>query len=231
MQIYLTPIDAEGGGFEFPSLPQNIRLQLETNYQTYNIISLGEVKIPRGTACEKVSWEGQFWGEPRKGMENINTKWRSPKKCESILKGWYRKGTRLRLLITETTINMDVTISNFEPEIEGGFGDIKYSIDFAQYRDLKMYTASEMNVTTYEKKTTPRAKGSEKKSTSSGTSYTIKQGDNLWAIARKAYGDGSKMSKIYEANAEVLDAAARKYGRKDSDKGYWIYPGVQIVIP
>ncbi|MBU2570360.1 MAG: peptidoglycan-binding protein LysM [Gammaproteobacteria bacterium] len=49
--------------------------------------------------------------------------------------------------------------------------------------------------------------------------YTIEKGDTLWKIAEKAYDNGSKYQKIFEANREVI---------KDPDK---IYPGQKIRIP
>lgn len=49
--------------------------------------------------------------------------------------------------------------------------------------------------------------------------YTIEKGDTLWKIAEKAYGNGSKYQKIFEANREVI---------KDPDK---IYPGQKIRVP
>lgn len=49
--------------------------------------------------------------------------------------------------------------------------------------------------------------------------YTIKKGDTLWAISEDFYKDGSKYTKIVEANLEVI---------KDADK---IYPGQTIRIP
>ena len=49
--------------------------------------------------------------------------------------------------------------------------------------------------------------------------YTIKEGDTLWAIAQKYYGDGNKYQVIVEENLEVI---------KDADK---IYPGQTIRIP
>ena len=48
--------------------------------------------------------------------------------------------------------------------------------------------------------------------------YEIQKGDTLWAIAQKFYGDGSKYTKIFEDNKEVI---------KDPDK---IYPGQKIRI-
>jgi nucleoid-associated protein YgaU len=49
--------------------------------------------------------------------------------------------------------------------------------------------------------------------------YTIQKGDTLWGIAADQYKDGSKYTKIVEANLEVI---------KDADK---IYPGQAIRIP
>ncbi len=51
------------------------------------------------------------------------------------------------------------------------------------------------------------------------TFYTIEEGDTLWTIASKHYGDGNKYQAIVEANLEVI---------KDADK---IYPGQTIRIP
>jgi nucleoid-associated protein YgaU len=49
--------------------------------------------------------------------------------------------------------------------------------------------------------------------------YIIEKGDNLWKIAEKAYGNGSKHNVIFEANREVI---------QDPDK---IFPGQKIRIP
>ena len=45
------------------------------------------------------------------------------------------------------------------------------------------------------------------------------KGDSLSKIAQRAYGDGNKWSKIYEANKDVI---------KDPDL---IYPGQSLRIP
>ena len=61
--------------------------------------------------------------------------------------------------------------------------------------------------------------------------YTIVKGDSLWKIAQKQYGDGSQWKKIYDANKDAIESAAKKYGKKSSDSGKWIYPGVSLIIP
>ena len=51
------------------------------------------------------------------------------------------------------------------------------------------------------------------------TTHTVEKGDTLWAVASKAYGDGSKYPVIFEANKPML---------KDPDE---IYPGQVLRIP
>ncbi|MBL6432128.1 MAG: peptidoglycan-binding protein LysM [Alphaproteobacteria bacterium] len=51
------------------------------------------------------------------------------------------------------------------------------------------------------------------------TFHTVAKGDTLWAVASKAYGDGSKYMAIFEANKPMLS---------DPDK---IYPGQVLRIP
>ncbi|PLX38327.1 MAG: peptidoglycan-binding protein LysM [Hyphomicrobiales bacterium] len=51
------------------------------------------------------------------------------------------------------------------------------------------------------------------------TFHTVEKGDTLWAVAKKAYGDGSKYNAIFEANRPMLS---------DPDK---IYPGQVLRIP
>lgn len=52
-----------------------------------------------------------------------------------------------------------------------------------------------------------------------GGSYTVQSGDTLWNIAETVYGDGSKYSKIFDANTELLESPDQ------------IFPGQRLVIP
>lgn len=66
--------------------------------------------------------------------------------------------------------------------------------------------------------------------------YTILKGDTLWAISSKHYGTPTRWSQIYNANAGVIEAAARAHGKSSSrgpngTNGWWIYPGTVLVIP
>ena len=61
--------------------------------------------------------------------------------------------------------------------------------------------------------------------------YTVKQGDNLWDIARVQLGNGARQTEIYNLNKAAIEAAAKKYGRSSSSNGWWIYPGTVLKLP
>lgn len=55
---------------------------------------------------------------------------------------------------------------------------------------------------------------------SSGQTYTVKSGDNLWNIAKQYYGSGAMYTKIYEANKDLIGGNPNL-----------IFPGQQLIIP
>lgn len=64
MDIYLTP--SGGSRIQFPMLPEAITMGADAKFMTYSIISLGDVKLPRGQGTKEISWSGMFPGAARK---------------------------------------------------------------------------------------------------------------------------------------------------------------------
>lgn len=227
MDIYLTETGSGGRRFTFPGLPERIKVKNMTNYQSYDIISLGTVKLPQGIDPTMISWDGVFWGTFKR-RESIVKRWVKPSECEKTLKNWQEKGSVLRLMVTGTNINIDVTISSFTCEEAGGYGNKEYTIEFVQYKSLKVYTTDELNIVQFVKKTKTRP---EPAAPTGKGNYTVKSGDTLWAIANSYYGNGTQWTKIYDANAGTIEEEAKKHGKSSSDHGHWIWPGEVLTIP
>lgn len=61
--------------------------------------------------------------------------------------------------------------------------------------------------------------------------HTVVYGDNLWNLAKRYFGAGNKFKLIYDANIEAIEGIRKKKGNSRHYKGYWILPGMKLVIP
>ena len=227
MDITLIPA-GNGAKFMFPALPEKVQGKYESKYQSFDLISQGTVKIPRGTGVAEFSWSGVFFGASKKDEPIVRKNhWKDPAECVKILTDFMKNETVLNLIVTETWINVDVTISSFQPEAVGAYGNIAYSITFVEKKPLRIYSTDELQ-TVKAQKTKPR---NDTKNPSTGTTYTVVSGDALWAIAKKKLGSSSKWPQIYQANTDTIEAWAKKHGKISSDHGHWIWPGEVLTIP
>lgn len=206
-----------------PWLPEEIDFESGgTIRTTYEIMNKGPVEVPTGSGLCGYSWESEFPGKYRTDDSMMRGSWKDPKTYHNILEDWKAKGTPLNLLVTGYPINKDVILDDYNGKAAGGFGDIVYEIKFIEDRDITIKST---------KVKASESSSSTKRTATQTTKYTIKKGDTLWAIAKKHLGAGSKWETIYNANKEIIESTAKKYGKKSSNRGHWIYPGVTLTIP
>ena len=221
-----------GSKFTFPALPEKVQGKYGAKYQSFDIISQGTVKVPKGTDVAEFTWDGVFFGESKRNEPIVKkNSWKEPNECVKILSNFMKNETVLNLIVTETWINVDVTISSFQPRPVGAYGNIEYSITFVQKKPLQIYTTDELKIAKFVKKTKPRNDSGGSSGGGGGSTYTVVSGDTLWGIASKKLGSGSKWTQIYDANAGTIEAEAKKHGKSSSDHGHWIWPGGVLTIP
>lgn len=221
--VYITELDT-GTRIALPLPPESVKCKAETKFINYNIIKVGEVKLPDGEKLTKFSWSGRLPGESMKHMRMVSAAdWRSPKEIQSIFSIWRNRGMKLRLLVTGTTINHDVYLENYTVD-NSRLDTVEYSISFTHAKDIKVYTTAELNIqeaAQVPQTTNDRAASSEAASeTPQKTTYTVKPGDSLWAISKKLLGSGARYSELYEANKSIIGSNPNL-----------IYPGQTFTIP
>lgn len=230
MVITLTDCESKKGTavkFYFPVVPEQIKYKTAAQFQEYDIINKGPVKIPSGTDVTTIGWECFFPGEKIQSLpfvnaskDGSNTK-KSASELHKQLETWKDSGTKLKLNISGTPFSFDVYIEKYEATIQDAYTSIYYSIEFTKAITITVATTSAKKQTTTQRSS----------KTSSQKKHTVKSGDCLWNIAKKYYGDATKWPKIYNANKSTIESAAKKHGKKSSDNGHWIYPGTVLQIP
>lgn len=215
--IYMTDI-ATGERVGLAWIPDDVSMKCSTNFQSYDIIEVGEIKVPKGERLTGVSWHGVLPGEDRKAYPFIKSSvWQSPKDVEAKWKKWRNDRRKLKLMVTQTAINLDVYLQDYDIKYKGGNGDAEYSISFVAAKDLIVKTVAEMQASQV---SAGSAGDLDVRAAAAvpGT-CTVSDGDSLWAIAEEKLGDGSRWNEIYELNQDKID---------DPDT---IYPGQDLTLP
>ena len=225
MVITLSDTNSKGGTkIYFPVNPEKIRYKSGTYFQEYDIIGKGPARIPAGEEISLIGWESFFPGSVLSDEPYV-MKWENPSTLHKQLETWKEKGTKLTLSITESPFNMSVYIDTYEVTMQDAFCSLHYAIEFSKVVNIAVNTVpKEPNATS----------GTNRNSkTDKQEKYEVKKGDCLWDIAKKFYGtkNGSQWTKIYEANKTLIETTAKKYGKKNSNNGWWIYSGTILSIP
>ena len=220
MDIHITEIDT-GARLTLCMLPESVKHSGNAAFQNYDVINVGEIKLPWGTALLTFSWSGMLPGESRKSASYVKSQyWQAPAKVLGLWEKWRQNGTKLRLMVTETTINCDVFLDRYEAQAYGGNGDYKYTISFLEAKDIKIYTVAESGITTSSPAPpTETSRPASPKSETTADTYTVVSGDSLWRIAQKKLGDGTRWAEIYNLNQDKIPSS------------YMIHPGQVLTLP
>ncbi len=225
------------GGLELPYAPSELTVTIGSNNQTVELINGNEINILKNPKLTEIKFDIEL---PRGRQYAFANKLQSPIKFTDYFEKLMLNKTPTTLIIIRTPPNGKVgntkngfASSAWKVSLEGydlkesaeNAYDIKVSLNFKEYIEYGTVTS-----TTVQKKLRKKVKKLTKKLNKNKT-YTVKKGDTLWKIARKYYGSGANWKKIYTANKTIIEKTAKKYGKKSSSNGHWIYPGTKLTIP
>lgn len=200
--------------FQFPMVPEEVKVECGSSFQSYNVMNIGEIKIPLGEELTRFSWSGRLPGEKRMNENYVIDK-KNPKEIQEWLSYLRNSNIRCHLRITETPIDHDVYLESYSMSYAGAFGDYDYDISFVHAKDLIVYTEE---TRAEEQKEDAVAEADKLRASKEATdSYTVKSGDCLWNIAQKYLGSGSRYMEIAELN--------------NIENPDLIYPGQEFLIP
>lgn len=197
----------ENKSFRLPVLPSEYTMTSGNTVTIVNANEIGEIALFSGEKLYSVTLNSMFPNKVYPFCQYTNLI--SPNKSVDLIEEWRKGGKVLRLIITDTKVNIPVIIEHFRWGERDGTRDIYYEMILREYRYLKAPTKK---ATIVPKRPSPPAPAKQR-------THTVVSGDTLWGIAVKYYGNGSKYTNIANAN-------------KDKVKNpNLIYPGQVLVIP
>lgn len=206
MEIWLK---YEDDSYRFAILPTSFEIQGQQGNTIVTVHSVGEINL-LGNANLKTVELSSFFPSQEYSFCQYTGFNLDPYVYVRKIEKWKKKKYTPRLIITETNINMPVSIENFYYGENDGSGDVYFTLSLKEYKELS-----------YTKRAVKKAKTIK---------YTIKKGDTLKKIAKEKTGKSSNWKKIYTQNKSVIEKAAKKHGRKTSKTGKYLYKGTKLVI-
>lgn len=199
MDIYL--LASDGTELHLPVNPGEIQVETAKKTETVTIITLGEIEIPVGDQPAGVSFSSFLPRDYDPGYCRY-ADIPNPEDALAKLLAWQEAGQPVRLLITDSPINMLVIVAKVNYKYAGGEpGDIYYDLTFRQWREIKVRSVTVATAAT----PAPAPAGTTRPDTKPVPKvYVVRSGDTLYKIAKAELGDGSRWRQIYDGNKDTI---------------------------
>ena len=193
--FYLTNLTT-GESITLCMTPEEVKAQTETNFRTWNIIEKGQVSLPKGERLTRISWQGIFPGANIL-VHNfvLQSAWQPPRELVTMIKRWREAGDKIKILVTQTPINLDCYIKSFDYTASGGQGSIKYEIDLLAAKEMKVMTVEEADAARQQQEQ-EKAQQLQERAKMNRTGETVQNIDNAWSLCQILRGDGGDWQEL-----------------------------------
>lgn len=194
---------------QLPVNPEDVTITGGANNSTSDTVGQGEIN-DLGFPTLKELTISSFFPKSYNGELYINTggDFRDPDYYIKFFEDIKKAREPFRIIITDINVNMLVSIENFEYTYQYGTDDVDYSLELKEYKEHNIrvlkpsgsgYVTSDsvQQVASASVTNTNSNRAVEK---SIPKTYTVVSGDNLWTIAQRLLGDGSRWNEIYTYN-------------------------------
>lgn len=187
--------------FEFPVLPEKVSVSYGSKNTSLQVCGVGEVTVIQDSGAASIQFSSFFPHSYFKGCRTKKVP--NPKKARDRILRMQGSGKPVRFTVTGSPgVSMYCSIEGFETHEQGGDpGTVYFTLKLKEYREAKV---RKIKVDKGGKKAKASASGSRTDSTPPPQTYTVANGDCLWNIAKRFYGNGSLYTLIYEANKGVI---------------------------
>ncbi|MDN4093578.1 hypothetical protein QYF48_12205 [Brevibacillus agri] len=133
IDIYLS-INNREQVLKLPVLPSELSIPSPVNNETYNTIGQGDIKLIGQRGLKTITIESFF---PSKDYPFLRDRTYRGWEYVDIIESWIDRRIPIRLIITDTPINIPCVIESFEYGLDRS-GDIFYTLSLSEFRFIQL---------------------------------------------------------------------------------------------
>lgn len=197
-QMWFT-CNAEKEKIQLPVLPTTFQTNFGSKNESIDIMGLGEIVIMQSRPALQFSFSSFFPATTFPGLQVA--KITKPLTLVQQINEWKSGKEPVHFITTACGIDLYCTIESFNySEVGGDPGTYQYSIKLKEYREIstRQVKVDIPKATATVQQESPRVDNTVQQKT-----YTVREGDCPYYIAKKVYGDTSKHKDITKANPHM----------------------------
>ncbi len=136
MDIFLSTLDRKQV-IQLPIVPAEFKIPSPMSNETFTTINQGDIKVIGRRGLGAVTIETFF---PSKDYPFSRNRTYKGWEYVEIIESWIDKRFPIRLVASNTPINMLVVIDNFEYGLQDGSGDVYYSLSLSEFKEIILET-------------------------------------------------------------------------------------------
>ncbi|MCB5725951.1 hypothetical protein [Mitsuokella jalaludinii] len=128
-------LSCDGERFVVPVTPKTYKVETEQNNRVVDILDTGEAQLFGNRKLKRLSFSC-FFPQPSHAYPFVVGDDRSPSECVELLEKWKEGKKAVRVIITDSPVNLMMAIKSFDYREQDGSRDIYYELKFIEWRDL-----------------------------------------------------------------------------------------------
>lgn len=128
-------LSCDGERFVIPVTPKTYKVETEQNNRVVDILDTGEAQLFGNRKLKRLSFSC-FFPQPNHAYPFVVGDDRSPSEYVELLEKWKEGKKAVRVIITDSPVNLMMSIKSFDYREQDGSRDIYYELKFIEWRDL-----------------------------------------------------------------------------------------------
>lgn len=128
-------LSCDGTRFVVPVTPKTYKVETEQNNRVVDILDTGEAQLFGNRKLKRLSFSC-FFPQPSHDYPFVVGDSMEPSACVELLEKWKEGKKAVRVIITDSPVNLMMAIKSFDYREQDGSRDIYYDLKFIEWRDL-----------------------------------------------------------------------------------------------